>query len=150
MRFLLLLLTFALPAVEVPASVHRVIDGDTIVTDQGTVRLRWIDTPESRGNRHGSAMPEGRQATAFLAGLMPAGTAVTLQHEGDALPTDRYGRLLALVLVATPAEGQGAKEADYPSDLTSRSGRGSCPDGWALRRLRYWESAAERRPTRPV
>ena len=53
----------------VSATVGRVIDGDTIELADGTrVRLRYLDTPESRSSAHGQATPEGKRASAFLAG----------------------------------------------------------------------------------
>ncbi len=97
-------------AVEVPATVKRITDGDTIVAtladaSELTVRLLYIDTPESRGNAHGAAMPEGKAASTFVADLLPVGTPVVLWGPGDALELDRYKRALAVVLI--PPDDQG-------------------------------------------
>lgn len=93
----LLALSLCLQAVEVPATVVRVIDGDTVETSAGTVRLLWIDTPESRGNAHGPAMPEGKAATAFLEGKLAKDAKLTLWGPGEALEKDRYQRVLAVI-----------------------------------------------------
>ena len=69
------------------ATVTRVIDGDTVATTAGRVRLACIDAPESN---QGSA---GAGSTAALQRLLPEGTTVTLRQKGK----DRYGRLLAEV-----------------------------------------------------
>jgi endonuclease YncB( thermonuclease family) len=79
----LIVLSFCLHAVEVPATVVRIVDGDTVETSAGTVRLLWIDTPESRGNSHGPAMPEGKAATAFLEGKLAKDAKLTLWGPGD-------------------------------------------------------------------
>lgn len=100
MQAILLWLASAwLIAVEVPTTVVRVIDGDTLDTELGRVRLLYVDTPESRDNAHGAAMPEGKAAAAFLAGLLRPSTPVVLWSTGDALVRDRYDRLLAVVVV---------------------------------------------------
>ncbi len=64
--FLLLAACLAL-AVEVPATVKHVTDGDTIAAtladgSEVKVRLLYIDTPESKGNSHGEATAEGKAA----------------------------------------------------------------------------------------
>lgn len=64
--------------------VNRVIDGDTLDTSQGRVRLFGIDAPE-RGQRCAS------EATVVLREL--AGDSIRLE-DGPRL-TDRYGRTLA-------------------------------------------------------
>lgn len=87
------------------AAVIRAIDGDTIEVSIGgareTVRLLGVDTPEIT---HAEA-PDGRQghdecfgpeATEFTATRL-AGRVVTL--ELDEVQRDRYGRLLAFVIV---------------------------------------------------
>lgn len=84
----------------VPATVRRVVDGDTIIAAIPTpggglqpterVRLVGIDCPES------SQIPWGPQATARLRQLVagnPIGLEVAFQSR------DRYGRLLASVWV---------------------------------------------------
>ncbi|MBK9179072.1 MAG: thermonuclease family protein [Acidimicrobiales bacterium] len=80
------------------ATVERVVDGDTIVVDLGgrseRVRLIGIDTPESVDPRR-SVECFGREAAAFTASLLPAGTPVRLVRDVEA--RDRYDRLLAYV-----------------------------------------------------
>jgi endonuclease YncB( thermonuclease family) len=79
----LLALVWSLHAVEVSATVVRVVDGDTIETEAGKVRLLYIDTPESRGNSHGPAMEEGKAASAFVTNLLPKDATITLWGPGD-------------------------------------------------------------------
>ena len=73
----------------------EVIDGDTVVIDfagtTDTVRLIGVDTPETRDPRRG---PEcfGVEATEFVEGLLPPGTAVEVSRDTEA--RDTYGRLL--------------------------------------------------------
>ena len=67
-------------------SVTRIIDGDTLVSDRGRVRLYGIDTPEV-GERCAD------DATDRLKGL----AASKVRVESGPRSTDRYGRLLYYV-----------------------------------------------------
>lgn len=68
--------------------VSRVTDGDSIeCAGIGRVRLIGIDAPE------GDQQPFGDQARDALERLIPVGARIQL--EGDAEPTDRYGRRLS-------------------------------------------------------
>lgn len=101
----------SLVAIEVPATVTYVTDGDTIAVTlpdaaEAKVRLLYVDTPESRPNRNGPASPEGKLAADFLRGLLPPGTSVILVGPGAQLDRDRYQRLLAVVLMPA-ASGSG-------------------------------------------
>ena len=83
---------------EIPASVQRVVDGDTIhvrVQDgvqisglgRGSnvkVRIVGIDAPES-------CQPWGKEATKALRQMLPLGSVVLLRPTG----VDKYGRLLS-------------------------------------------------------
>lgn len=77
--------------------VIRVLDGDTIVLDNGeTVRLIGIDAPET----HHPEIPVqrfGEEATEFLRRLVK-GFECTLEYEPNNI-RDQYGRLLAYVFV---------------------------------------------------
>lgn len=73
----------------VPARVHRIVDGDTIDTSAGRVRLIGIDTPE-RGQ------PCFSTASAWLNILV--GRTVVLSLPAGHDNTDRYGRLLRYVV----------------------------------------------------
>ncbi|NLG69768.1 MAG: nuclease-like protein [Firmicutes bacterium] len=81
-----------------PATVVRVVDGDTLVVwadgREETVRLIGVDTPETVHPTIG-AQPGGPEASAFTRRLLPPGTRVTL--ELDVQQRDRYGRMLAYV-----------------------------------------------------
>lgn len=84
-----------------PATVVRVIDGDTAVfrLDSGAeekTRLIGVDTPEST-----KVVEEyGREAAAFTASALTPGRRVEL--ELDVEQRDRYGRLLAYVWLERP------------------------------------------------
>ncbi len=70
------------------AKVIRVVDGDTVVTTKGTVRVIGIDTPE-RGSCGNQA------ATSKAKRLAPRGSTVRLTHPGGGTDNkDRYGRIL--------------------------------------------------------
>lgn len=127
---LLLLVVAWASAVEVQTTVEHVTDGDTIRTPAGVVRLRWIDTPESHDNSHGQDMPEGHQAAEALRALLPVGKAVTLWAPEDAIPTDRYKRLLAIVIVGQTS----AQEAQIAAGWTPYWRKyGPAPAPWADR-----------------
>lgn len=80
-----------------PFRVTRVLDGDTIVLDNGErVRLIGVDAPEI----HHSEIPVqrfGKEAAEFLRQLIE-GFECTLEYEPDDI-RDQYGRLLAYVFV---------------------------------------------------
>jgi endonuclease YncB( thermonuclease family) len=103
---ILLLAAGGIWSVEVPAVVQSVYDGDTMtVTVDGAeerVRLLWVDTPEVKGNAHGEAMPEGKQARDFVRGLVPPGTPVVLWGPEGGLKRDHYKRILAVVVKPRP------------------------------------------------
>lgn len=101
MRPWLLVVASACWAVEVPAVVQSVHDGDTITVQAGgqveRVRLLWIDTPEVSDNAHGKTMPEGERARDLVRGMLPPGARVFLWGPGAELERDAYKRLLAVV-----------------------------------------------------
>jgi endonuclease YncB( thermonuclease family) len=103
--------------------VQQVIDGDTIAVTQALgpvrVRLLYLDTPESRTNAHGAAMPEGTAATAHLAQLLPPGSHVRLVAAGETFERDRYERLLAVV---------------YPVGAATSAQEHQIAAGWSV----YW------------
>lgn len=73
------------------ARVIRVVDGDTVVTTRGTVRVIGIDTPE-RGRCGFQA------ATTKAKRLAPPGATVRLTHPGGGTgDRDHYGRILRYV-----------------------------------------------------
>jgi len=76
------------------ATVVRWVDGDTVVTTKGTVRLVGLDTPE-RG-RCGYA-----KATAWAKRWAPAGSIVRLGNPSSVTDRDKYGRLLRYVIAGS-------------------------------------------------
>lgn len=72
--------------------MERVIDGDTFTCDANrTIRMLLIDAPESNQG------PFGAVAKLELKRLLPPGAAVGLESDVD--QQDRYGRVLAYVLL---------------------------------------------------
>lgn len=75
------------------ATVERWSDGDTVVTDLGTVRLIGIDTPEI-----GSC--GARKATRVAKRLAPKGSTIRLVNPSSVSDLDAYDRMLRYVQVA--------------------------------------------------
>ena len=94
-------------------TVRRVIDGDTIDTSIGRVRVVGIDTPEK-----GDCGYQGA-TSALRAAIAASGDQVVLVKAGQGDDEDRYGRLLRYV--------------DSPSGTDL--GRSQITAGWA--RARY-------------
>lgn len=74
----------------VVVTVTKVIDGDTIDTTAGRIRLIGIDTPERGDCNYGAASDE-------LANMISAQNDQVVLVRGGADDTDRYGRLLRYV-----------------------------------------------------
>jgi endonuclease YncB( thermonuclease family) len=76
------------------AIVTRVVDGDTIETSAGRVRILVIDTPEVYGHRECG----GPEASARMKALLHPGYHVRLVRDSGEPDKDRYGRLLRYVM----------------------------------------------------
>jgi len=74
----------------VTATVDHWSDGDTVVTELGTVRLIGVNAPDSGACGYG-------KATKLAEALAPAGSTVTLTRPDGHHDTDDYGRLLRYV-----------------------------------------------------
>lgn len=78
--------------------VTRVVDGDTIIVNNGeakmTIRLVGIDAPEISHSKHQPGQPFSQQSTKYLASLVLNRT-VDIKSHGP----DRYGRTLGEVFV---------------------------------------------------
>lgn len=78
----------------VTATVHHWSDGDTVVTDQGKIRLIGINAPDRKEC--------GYKAAKLLAKkLAPKGSTITLTDPDSVSDTDEYGRLLRYVSVGS-------------------------------------------------
>lgn len=77
-----------------PVTFVSVIDGDTIETSVGTVRIIGIDTPE-RGECGDN------QASAAISAVVAAGEEVTLELPAGQNDQDQHGRLIRYVTTAT-------------------------------------------------
>lgn len=96
------------------AAVVAVVDGDTIESSAGTVRLIGIDAPERGECGYG-------EAAAQVSALLSPGTAITLTLPDGENDTDRYGRLLRYVDTADGVDvGMSVLTADSPSPATTR------------------------------
>lgn len=85
------------------ATVDRVLDGDTVDLEldlgmrvQLRVRVRLLGLNTAERER-------GREATAYLRGMLPAGAAVVVRTELDR--GDKYGRLLGVLWTPQAAAG---------------------------------------------
>jgi endonuclease YncB( thermonuclease family) len=78
------------------ATVIRWVDGDTVRTSKGTVRLIGFDAPE-RGRCGSSA------AVALARRLAPVGSTIRLGNPASVVDTDAYGRKLRYVERRTSA-----------------------------------------------
>ena len=97
----------ATPAVVTPLGRLTVLDGDTLrLPDGRRVRLRSVDTPEL-------GRPFAGEARAFTAAPLAAGRELRLVPDDP--PHDRYGRLLADVLI----DGESLCEALLSAGLAT-------------------------------
>jgi endonuclease YncB( thermonuclease family) len=91
--------TTAIPADAEPATLRRVIDGDTIEVDLGgkveTVRMILVDTPETK-KPNSPIECFGQEATAFTTDVL-TGYGGRIYLEKDVSERDQYGRLLRYV-----------------------------------------------------
>ena len=89
-----------------PATVDRVVDGDTIkvLLDGESVRVRLIgiNAPESVAPEEERNTDEGDDASAFLKDYLHEGENVWLMF--DVEPSDQYDRVLAYVWTEVPSD----------------------------------------------
>ena len=136
-----------------PATVARVVDGDTVeVRVAGRVepvRLIGIDTPETSDPRR-PVECFGAEATARTSALLPEGTEVVLERDVEA--RDRYDRLLAYVYrkedglfvnLALVEEGY-AVSATYPPNVAHRDELGAAAAAAREAGRGLWSAAAAR------
>jgi endonuclease YncB( thermonuclease family) len=117
------------------AKVIRVVDGDTVVTTKGTVRVIGIDTPERGKCGH-------QAATSKAIRLAPRGATVRLTHPGGGTDNkDRYGRILRYVSYkGTDLGGAQIKAGFAKARYDSRDGYAWHPNQASYVR---WDRAAK-------
>jgi endonuclease YncB( thermonuclease family) len=109
------------PAPEPTYTITGIVDGDTVDTSAGRVRVIGIDTPET-----GQCGYE--QASANAAQVVPVGATVTLTAVPGKDDTDKYGRLLRYVSVGSTDLGLAQINAGFAvARYDSRDGYGSHP-----------------------
>ena len=69
-------------------NVTAIVDGDTIETVRGSIRLALVDAPEYDETG-------GREARDFVLGICPVGSNVIV--DGDDMQNESYGRTVAVV-----------------------------------------------------
>ncbi|MBB1511214.1 thermonuclease family protein [Tessaracoccus sp. MC1627] len=90
---------------QISVTFSAVVDGDTVETSQGTVRLIGIDTPERGECGHD-------EASMAIGSLVSVGDAVTLDLPDGQNDRDSYGRLLRYVITESGVDlGQMQVEA---------------------------------------
>ncbi len=117
------------------ARVVSWVDGDTVRTSRGVVRLIGMDTPEVGQRCY-------RQAESNAARLAPAGSTITLVKVRGRDNTDRYGRYLRYVQRGTVDVGFRQIQAGYADARYDSGSYGSHP-----RRTMY-HRADQRHPDR--
>ena len=80
-----------IPADAVPRRVTKIVDGDTLDTEMGRIRLYGIDTPEV-------GEPSADEATAALAQQAPEGSVVWLWRPPGGDDKDQCDRLVRIVI----------------------------------------------------
>ena len=114
----------ALPRTDLPsteATIERWVDGDTVVTSEGRVRLLGMDTPERGQCGFGPA-------SSYAGRLAPPGSTVELVSVPGDDDRDRYGRLLRYVYVGADDVGYAQILAGYAiARYDSRDGYGPHP-----------------------
>ncbi len=97
------------------AEIVRWVDGDTVETTAGTVRLIGVDTPERGRCGYVKAGNRARR-------LAPAGTTVRLANPTSVDDADKYGRLLRYVLRGSVDVGRAQIRAGAKARYDSRDG----------------------------
>lgn len=97
------------------ATVTAWVDGDTVETSAGRVRLVGVDTPEMK-----DTCSRARSAKEYAESLAPSGSVIMLGNPASVPDKDRYGRLLRYVDVET-AGGSEATVVDVGYSLIKSS-----------------------------
>ena len=100
----------------IPATVKRVVDGDTIrLASDDLVRVIGINTPEiARKDKPGE--PGGKRATKALSALI-AGASHNIYLGLGKQKVDRYGRLLAHLYTKLPGSTQAPRYRNLATEL---------------------------------
>lgn len=85
---------FILDLAPVVKNVVVVVDGDTVKINWESIRMIWIDAPESNTSRYGYTECYGAEASQHLKDLLKDAKEVTLEKDSTQWDTDKYGRTL--------------------------------------------------------
>lgn len=103
-------------------SLLDIVDGDTIKVKSDnkeySVRMIWLDAPESSTFRYGYAECFGREASDHLKALLSWVTQIQLETDQTQTSTDKYGRLLGYVIVTWVNLNQKMIEDGYGFEYT--------------------------------
>ena len=126
----------AIPAAAVATTVLAVIDGDTLDTDDGRVRVFGINAPEV-------GKPLAEDATRRVEDLVPVGTTVLLWRSPGSDDRDRYDRLVRTVYREDGTDvGDDLVRAGLAVAFVQYSDRYLSAEGAAkAKRLGIWGSA---------
>lgn len=91
-------------------TVTKIIDGDTIDTEQYRIRLALVDTPE----KYESGF---LAATSFTSNLCPIGSIISIDQD-DGQKIDKYGRMVAKVTCSNTNLNEVLLENKHASIVT--------------------------------
>jgi len=76
----------------------EIVDGDTIHYGDLSIRMIWIDAPESNTSRYGYTECYWKEASAHLKELLKDAKEVTIEKDSTQWELDKYGRTLGYVI----------------------------------------------------
>lgn len=89
--------------------VTKIVDGDTIDTEQYRIRLSLVNTPEKNE-------PGFLEAASFTGNFCPVGSTISIDQDGQKI--DKYGRMIAKVTCSGTSLNAALLENNHASILT--------------------------------